>query len=225
MNISVLLEAAEYLERREKEFYLTTEHGYASAPLSKKPSSLTGKKGNVISTTKKSIVNRNSHNELEKNRRAHLRGCLEKLKDIVPLGAEGKHTTLGLLTRAKKFIKKLEKSNEENVNELNQLTKKQTFLKWRCEQLSLGVKDNMTKRRSVSESSSSTFSSTNSQELLRTSSLSEFDEQEQDILCNNSDSDEFLLSTRIGRVRSITASSADSGIVIRKSSISEEEEN
>lgn len=41
-----------------KEFYLTTEHGYASAPLSRKPSSLTGKKGNVISTTKKSIVNR-----------------------------------------------------------------------------------------------------------------------------------------------------------------------
>lgn len=141
---------------------------------------------------------------------------------------------------------KLEKSDEENVNELNQLTKKQTFLKWRCGQLSLGVQENMTKRRSVSESSSSTYSSTNSQELLRTSSLSEFGElnsssrhcfalcngefllqllDEQDVLCNNSDSDEFLLSTRIGRVRSITASSADSGIVIRKSSISEEEEN
>lgn len=44
------------------------------------------------------------------------------------------------------------------------------------------------------------------------------------IFCSNSDSDEFL-STRIGRVRSITASSADSGIGIRKSSISEEEEN
>lgn len=63
------------------------------------------------------------------------------------------------------------------MNELNQLTKKQTFLKWRCEQLSLGAhQENMTKRRSVSESSSSTFSSTNSQDLLRTSSLSEFGE-------------------------------------------------
>lgn len=43
------------------------------------------------------------------------------------------------------------------------------------------------------------------------------------LFCSNSDSDNFL-STRIGRIRSITASSADSGIVIRKSSISEDDE-
>lgn len=39
-------------------------------------------------------------------RRAHLRNCLEKLKDMVPLGPEAsRHTTLGLLTKAKRFIK------------------------------------------------------------------------------------------------------------------------
>lgn len=39
-------------------------------------------------------------------RRAHLRICLEKLKDMVPLGPEAsRHTTLGLLTKAKRFIK------------------------------------------------------------------------------------------------------------------------
>ena len=39
-------------------------------------------------------------------RRAQLRTCLEKLKDLVPLGPESaRHTTLGLLTRAKHFIK------------------------------------------------------------------------------------------------------------------------
>lgn len=39
-------------------------------------------------------------------RRAHLRNCLEKLKEIVPLGPESnRHTTLGLLTKAKAFIK------------------------------------------------------------------------------------------------------------------------
>lgn len=39
-------------------------------------------------------------------RRAHLRYCLEKLKEMVPLGPESnRHTTLGLLTRAKVFIK------------------------------------------------------------------------------------------------------------------------
>jgi hypothetical protein len=39
-------------------------------------------------------------------RRAHLRHCLEGLKGMVPLTAESnRHTTLGLLTKAKSFIK------------------------------------------------------------------------------------------------------------------------
>lgn len=39
-------------------------------------------------------------------RRAHLRSCLERLKEIVPLGSDtSRHTTLGLLTKAKRFIK------------------------------------------------------------------------------------------------------------------------
>ena len=39
-------------------------------------------------------------------RRAHLRHCLEKLKDLVPVGSEAsRHTTLGLLTKARGFIK------------------------------------------------------------------------------------------------------------------------
>ena len=39
-------------------------------------------------------------------RRAHLRYCLERLKEIVPLGPDcSRHTTLGLLTKARAFIK------------------------------------------------------------------------------------------------------------------------
>merc|ERR1711879_156590 len=50
------------------------------------------------SNNKKPQGNRSTHNELEKNRRAHLRNCLEKLKDIVPVGGDSsRHTTLGLL--------------------------------------------------------------------------------------------------------------------------------
>ena len=52
------------------------------------------------------ILFRSTHNELEKNRRAHLRSCLENLKDLVPVGADSsRHTTLGLLNKAKHFIK------------------------------------------------------------------------------------------------------------------------
>lgn len=40
------------------------------------------------------------------SRRAHLKYCLERLKDMVPLGADtARHTTQGLLTKAKRFIK------------------------------------------------------------------------------------------------------------------------
>lgn len=39
-------------------------------------------------------------------RRAHLRNCLEKLKELVPLAPEAsRHTTLGLLTKAERYIK------------------------------------------------------------------------------------------------------------------------
>ncbi|KAF7407786.1 hypothetical protein HZH66_002323 [Vespula vulgaris] len=51
-------------------------------------------------------------------RRAHLRNCLEKLKMLVPLGPEtSRHTTLGLLTKAKRFIKQDEKENQKKKRE------------------------------------------------------------------------------------------------------------
>ncbi|CDW59319.1 Max dimerization-like protein [Trichuris trichiura] len=56
---------------------------------------------------------RASHNELEKNRRAHLRSCLEQVKMLVPLGPETtRHTTLSLLTKARSFIKTLEQQEK-----------------------------------------------------------------------------------------------------------------
>jgi MAX dimerization protein len=55
---------------------------------------------------------RTAHNELEKTRRANLRSCLERLKDMVPTGGCGagsdstspRNTTLSLLTRARNYI-------------------------------------------------------------------------------------------------------------------------
>ena len=51
---------------------------------------------------------RAAHNELEKTRRANLRGYLEKLKSLVPPIADAsRNTTLALLTRARDHIKVL----------------------------------------------------------------------------------------------------------------------
>ncbi|XP_042749116.1 max dimerization protein 1-like isoform X2 [Lagopus leucura] len=100
-SIGLLLEAAEYLERRERE----AEHGYASllpgAGRARRESPRRRGKGR-----RNGGGGRSTHNEMEKNRRAHLRLCLEKLKVLVPLGPESsKHTTLSLLMKAKLHIK------------------------------------------------------------------------------------------------------------------------
>ncbi|XP_072004946.1 max dimerization protein 1 isoform X2 [Engystomops pustulosus] len=86
------------------------------------------------SKSKKSNSSRSTHNEMEKNRRAHLRLCLEKLKVLVPLGPESnRHTTLSLLTRAKLHIKKLEDCDRKSQHQLEQLQREQRHLKRQLE--------------------------------------------------------------------------------------------
>lgn len=63
----------------------------------------------------------------------------------------------------------LERKEKHQATQLEQLSKKQIFLKWRCEQL-ISYNEALCKRRSVSECSTSTISSTNSYELTRSSS-------------------------------------------------------
>ncbi|GAB1869413.1 Max dimerization protein 1-like [Camponotus japonicus] len=128
MSIAALLQAAEYIERRERE----AEHGYASTmPIPDDMRTVTKRP-----KTKKSQGSRTTHNELEKNRRAHLRTCLEKLKLLVPLGPEtSRHTTLGLLTKAKRFIKNLEDRDRKHIIHKEQLSREQRFLRRRLEQL------------------------------------------------------------------------------------------
>merc|ERR1711994_210298 len=112
------------------------------------------------SNNKKPQGNRSTHNELEKNRRAHLRNCLEKLKDIVPVGGDSsRHTTLGLLNKAKHFIKNLEDKERKTVTHRENLLREQRYLRRRLELLSEEVGVDIHKRRSISESSSSSLSS------------------------------------------------------------------
>ncbi|XP_010176248.1 max-interacting protein 1, partial [Antrostomus carolinensis] len=130
-----------YLERRERE----CEHGYASTfPSVPSPGLQDPKPTRRLSRARKhsgsgsnaSIANRSTHNELEKNRRAHLRLCLERLKVLIPLGPDcTRHTTLGLLNKAKAHIKKLEEAERRSQHQLENLEREQRFLKRRLEQL------------------------------------------------------------------------------------------
>ncbi|KAM3830922.1 max dimerization protein 1 isoform 1-T1 [Vipera latastei] len=133
-NIQMLLEAAEFLERRERE----AEHGYASLlPYSAKEREASKRR----SRPKKGGgggSSRSTHNEMEKNRRAHLRLCLEKLKGLVPLGPESnRHTTLSLLTKAKLHIKKLEDYDRKAIHQIDQLQREQRHLKRQLEKLGI----------------------------------------------------------------------------------------
>uniref|UniRef100_A0A8C5JY60 MAX dimerization protein 4 n=3 Tax=Aves TaxID=8782 RepID=A0A8C5JY60_JUNHY len=121
-SLLILLEAAEYLERRDRE----AEHGYASVlPFD---SDYSRKK------TKAGTMARKSQN----NRRAKLRLYLEQLKQLVPLGPDStRHTTLSLLKRAKMHIKKLEEQDRKALNIKEQLQREHRYLKRRLEQLSV----------------------------------------------------------------------------------------
>ncbi|XP_052405228.1 max dimerization protein 4 isoform X2 [Carassius gibelio] len=130
-SLLLLLEAAEYLERRDR-----AEHGYASVlPFD---NDFSGKKTKSSSISRKPHNNRSSHNELEKHRRAKLRLYLEQLKRLVPLGPDSsRHTTLSLLKRAKMHIKKLEEQDRKALNMKEQLQREHRYLKRRLEQLSV----------------------------------------------------------------------------------------
>ncbi|KAM9661372.1 max dimerization protein 4 isoform X5 [Calonectris borealis] len=154
-SLLILLEAAEYLERRDRAFLqrrkkmhgknilplmltlsLEAEHGYASVlPFD---SDYSRKKTKAGTMARKSQNNRSSHNELEKHRRAKLRLYLEQLKQLVPLGPDStRHTTLSLLKRAKMHIKKLEEQDRKALNIKEQLQREHRYLKRRLEQLSV----------------------------------------------------------------------------------------
>ncbi|XP_056275050.1 max dimerization protein 1 [Pseudoliparis swirei] len=128
--VQMLIEAAEYLERRERE----AEHGYASIPpftSSQERESLKRK-----SKSKKNTSSRSTHNEMEKNRRANLRLCLERLKSMVPLGVDAnRHTTLSLLMKAKDHIRRLEESDRRAQHTVEQLQRERRHLRRRLEQL------------------------------------------------------------------------------------------
>uniref|UniRef100_A0A0B6ZND2 BHLH domain-containing protein n=1 Tax=Arion vulgaris TaxID=1028688 RepID=A0A0B6ZND2_9EUPU len=193
-SIAQLLQAAEYLERRERE----AEHGYASSlPMPDEYIPCRRR-----SKSKKTQGNRSTHNELEKNRRAHLRHCLERLKDLVPLGVDSsRHTTLGLLTKARSFIKNLEEKERKAMLLRDQLERENRHLRRRLEQLNhLSNSHNLYRvrqERSISECSISTNSSSPS--VLSTSSFKSEESDEIDVIGGfQSDSDDQLSVESLG---------------------------
>ncbi|KAM6116380.1 max dimerization protein 3 [Pterocles gutturalis] len=130
-SIQVLLQAAEFLERRERAEgapprsppgLAGAEHGYASLCPARSRRAV----GSV----------RSVHNALEKHRRAQLRCCLERLKQQVPVGAGlARPTTLSLLHRARLHIQRLEEQELSARKAKDRLRNQHQSLRQRLEQL------------------------------------------------------------------------------------------
>nr|CAD38809.2 hypothetical protein [Homo sapiens] len=122
-NIQVLLQAAEFLERRERE----AEHGYASLCPHRSPGPIHRRKKRPPQAPGAQDSGR---------RRAQLKRCLERLKQQMPLGADcARYTTLSLLRRARMHIQKLE-DQEQRARQLKErLRSKQQSLQRQLEQL------------------------------------------------------------------------------------------
>uniref|UniRef100_A0A915PUB0 BHLH domain-containing protein n=1 Tax=Setaria digitata TaxID=48799 RepID=A0A915PUB0_9BILA len=77
-----------------------------------------------------------AHNELEKTRRANLRGYLDNLKDIVPPSSDNaRNTTLSLLTRARDYILELDRLVKNAEEQKHQLEKRHSTLQLMLEGL------------------------------------------------------------------------------------------
>nr|XP_021124499.1 max-interacting protein 1 isoform X2 [Anas platyrhynchos] len=133
---------------------------------------------------------RSTHNELEKNRRAHLRLCLERLKVLIPLGPDcTRHTTLGLLNKAKAHIKKLEETERRSQHQLENLEREQRFLKRRLEQLQGSQEIERIRMDSIGSTISSDRSDSEREEIEVDVESTEFSHGEVDNISTTSISD------------------------------------
>ncbi|XP_044772840.1 max dimerization protein 3 isoform X2 [Neomonachus schauinslandi] len=120
-NIQVLLQAAEFLERRERE----AEHGYASLCPHRNPGPVYRRKRSPQAS-----------GALDSGRRAQLKRCLEQLKQQMPLGPDcARYTTLSLLRWARMHIQKLEAQEQRARRLKEKLRSKRQSLRRQLERL------------------------------------------------------------------------------------------
>ncbi|KAM9012279.1 max-interacting protein 1 isoform 2-T2 [Ara ararauna] len=187
-NVQVLLEAASYLERIEKE-NKKCEHGYASAfPSVQSPGLQDPKPTRRLSRARKHSGSGSSASLA--NSRAHLRLCLERLKVLIPLGPDcTRHTTLGLLNKAKAHIKKLEEAERRSQHQLENLEREQRFLKRRLEQLQGPQEIERIRMDSIGSTISSDHSDSEREEIEVDVESTEFSHGEVDNISTTSISD------------------------------------
>uniref|UniRef100_A0A3Q3MI07 MAX interactor 1, dimerization protein n=1 Tax=Mastacembelus armatus TaxID=205130 RepID=A0A3Q3MI07_9TELE len=177
-NVQVLLDAANYIENIEKNNG-KCEHGYASTY----PAAQT-------THQQKQRKFRNRKLDNIHNRRAHLRLCLEKLKSLIPLGPDcSRHTTLGLLNKAKAHIKKLEEMDRKSQHQLETLEREQRHLQRQLAQLQTHEERERVRMDSLSSRMDSDRSESDREEIEVDVESTEFSHGEMDSVSTSGASD------------------------------------
>ncbi|XP_050411457.1 max-binding protein MNT isoform X1 [Patella vulgata] len=82
---------------------------------------------------------RETHNKLEKNRRAHLKECFDILKVQIPFMEDKKTSNLSILRGALKFIQNMKRKEKEFDRELHRLVSEKSRLRERLEKLKVDL--------------------------------------------------------------------------------------
>uniref|UniRef100_A0AAQ5XWB3 BHLH domain-containing protein n=1 Tax=Amphiprion ocellaris TaxID=80972 RepID=A0AAQ5XWB3_AMPOC len=177
-NVQVLLDAADYIENVEKNNG-KCEHGYASTYPSTQ-----------IAHQQKQRKFKNRKLDNNHNRRAHLRLCLERLKSLIPLGPDcSRHTTLGLLNKAKAHIKKLEEMDRRSQHQLETLEREQRHLQRQLAQLQTHGERERVRTDSLSSRMDSDRSESDREEIEVDVESTEFSHGEMDSVSTSGASD------------------------------------
>uniref|UniRef100_A0A3P8SGB1 MAX interactor 1, dimerization protein n=1 Tax=Amphiprion percula TaxID=161767 RepID=A0A3P8SGB1_AMPPE len=177
-NVQVLLDAADYIENVEKNNG-KCEHGYASTYPSTQ-----------IAHQQKQRKFKNRKLDNNHNRRAHLRLCLERLKSLIPLGPDcSRHTTLGLLNKAKAHIKKLEEMDRRSQHQLETLEREQRHLQRQLSQLQTHGERERVRTDSLSSRMDSDRSESDREEIEVDVESTEFSHGEMDSVSTSGASD------------------------------------
>lgn len=149
MSLETLLEAAEYLEWRNKpktrgDAIPNDPHGYSVRVVNDSDdspeSSNSGKYADTDDRDKRragGAGTREVHNKLEKNRRAHLKECFDYLKKQIPTLEDKRTSNLGILRGSLRYIQALRRKEKEYELEMQRLAREKICLQERLASLKI----------------------------------------------------------------------------------------
>eukprot|EP00123_Amoebidium_parasiticum_P008729 comp18987_c0_seq1/m.21317 comp18987_c0_seq1/g.21317 ORF comp18987_c0_seq1/g.21317 comp18987_c0_seq1/m.21317 type:complete len:285 (-) comp18987_c0_seq1:643-1497(-) len=89
---------------------------------------LGGMASSTSTSHRRTQKHRETHNTLEKNRRAYMKACFNRLKHVIPDISDQRCSTIGTLQSATEYIDKLKKTQAEQAAQIDSLKRQRQML-------------------------------------------------------------------------------------------------